>query len=217
MRNIDIEQRHARLLLQLAGTAAALAWIPGNVPKLLTMIIIWLLGFGNISRVELLIMLGVDILFTIMNLGALRQRIFWFEHPDALGLPVYEYFMWGFYVLHTIRFVRGPPVRGSLTTALLMAVVFAVPFSTIADSDLLLLVTAVVLAACFALFHEPADFAYTGYMVLVGVVIEYVGVGTGQWHYPTSPFGGVPIWFITMWGGVGLFARRLLLSSFLRW
>jgi len=210
MRTLLPSQRRVLLLLQLAGTAAALAWVPGNAAKLAVMVVIWLVGFGRVSRVELCIMLAVDLLFTGMNLGALHQGIFSFEHPDILGMPLYEFFMWGFYVVHTIRFVGGPPPRGRLAVALVMAAIFAVPFSTIAEPHLLLLATAIALAVSLAVFHEPQDFAYAGYMLFVGAVIECVGVGSGQWHYPDSPLGGVPLWFVTMWSGIGLFVRRLL-------
>lgn len=214
MQNLQQAQRRIRLLFQLVGTAVALGWVPGNAAKLITMAIIWLIGFGYISWRELLVMFAINGLFLVMNLGALRQGVFQFSYPDVLGLPVYEYFMWGFYVLHTFRFWQLPHPRGSLVRALIMAVLFALPFSTIADAGLLFLATAGVLAASFALFHEPADFAYAGYMVVVGALIEYVGVGTGQWHYPSPPYGGVPFWFVTMWCGVGLFSRRLFLPLF---
>ena len=47
------------------------------------------------------------------------------------------------------------------------------------------------------------DVAYAGYMAALGALIEYVGVWTGQWHYPGQHFGGVPLWFLPMWAGVG--------------
>jgi hypothetical protein len=48
-------------------------------------------------------------------------------------------------------------------------------------------------------------------MVLLGAVVEYTGVNAGQWSYPGDVPGGVPLWFATMWGGIGLFFRRLIL------
>lgn len=215
MQTLALTQQRVTLLLQLAGTVATLAWTPGNVGKLITMIIVWLLGFRGLSRNDLLLMLGINTLFTIMNLGALRQGIFVFQNPDLLGLPVFEFFMWGFYVLHTLRFIGGRPTRSPLIWIIVMAVAFATPFTTIADPKLLLLVTAIILAGCFAFYHEGIDFAYAGYMIFVGAVIEYTGVSAGQWHYPAPPPGGVPFWFITMWGGIGFFVRRLLLRGFI--
>jgi uncharacterized membrane protein YoaT (DUF817 family) len=84
-------------------------------------------------------------------------------------------------------------------------------FATIGDATLLLLASAAVLAVALALFHESRDLAYTGYMILIGTLFEYAGVHSGLWSYPGDPSGGVPLWFATMWGGVGLFLRRLAL------
>jgi hypothetical protein len=55
------------------------------------------------------------------------------------------------------------------------------------------------------MYHEPMDFAYAGYMAVVGELVEHVGQATGQWHYPGQPGGGVPLWLLTLWAGVGLF------------
>ena len=76
---------------------------------------------------------------------------------------------------------------------------------------MLFAVTATLLVIGLLLFHEPQDLAYTGYMILLGAAIEYTGVYSGQWGYPGEPLGGVPLWFITLWGGVGLLLRRLVL------
>jgi hypothetical protein len=202
-----------RLILsaQLLATTAALGWVPGNPAKLVTMLVIWGLGFGRVRVAELLAMAAVNLVFVLMNSAALRGGIFAFDHPDFLRLPVYEYLMWGFYTLHTIRFLDGATPRGGLILPSAAAVVFALPFALIGDPGLLLAVSGLVLVGCLVLFREPMDLAYAGYMVFVGALIEYVGVWTGQWHYPGQHWGGVPLWFLMMWGGVGLFTRRLIL------
>jgi len=145
-----------------------------------------------------------------MDMLAVRQHIFYFQHPTVLGLPAYEFLMWGFYLLHTWRVLDGtvPPVRHS---AWILAAFYSVAFATIPDPSLLLAVTAVLLTVALSCFHEREDFLYVGYMVLLGALFEYTGVLSGQWAYPGHPLGGVPLWFITLWGGVGLFLRRLLL------
>jgi hypothetical protein len=150
-------------------------------------------------------------LFTAMNAAALGQGIFAFSDPDFLGMPVYELFMWGFYVLHTKRVLGGPsaPVPTYGTWAL--AVLFAATFAAIPDPGLLLLASTLILAVAVLCYHDRWDLAYAGYMVALGAAFEYTGVHSGQWFYPDTPPGGVPLWFITMWGGVGLFLRRLAL------
>lgn len=203
--------KRIRLGLQLLGTIAILAWVPGNAAKLVAMLVIWALGFGRVSRPELLLMIGVNLLFIGMNLGALRKGAFRFTSPDALGMPVYEFAMWGFYTLHTIRLLDGMAPAGSRRLAMIMAAALAVPFSIVSDPGVLALLSGMVLVTSLALYHETMDLAYAAYMVTMGALIEYVGVWTGQWSYPGHPPGGVPSWFIPMWGGVGLFTRRLLL------
>jgi hypothetical protein len=199
------------LLCQLLTTVAVLGWVPGNSAKLLIMVVVWGLGFRRLAAAELLMMAGVNLLFALINSAALARGIFRFDHPDLLGMPVYEYVMWGYYTLHTIRLLGGEPAPDRLIVASAAAVVFVLPFATIADPALLLLTSAGLLAGCLAIFHQRMDLFYAGYMAALGALVEYVGVGTGQWHYPGQHYAGVPLWFLTMWAGVGLFTRRLLL------
>ncbi len=199
------------LPVQLLATAAALGWVSGNLAKLVAMLVIWGLGFGRLRRSEVLAVTATNLLFVLMNSAALKRGIFAFDHPDFLGMPIYEYLMWGFYTLHAIRFLDGARPRGSLILASAGAAAFGVPFALISDPTLLLAVSGLMLAGSLVRFHEPTDLAYAGYMAAVGALIEYVGVWTGQWHYPNPHLGGVPMWFLTMWAGVGLFTRRLIL------
>lgn len=199
------------LAFQLLATAAALGWVPGNAAKLAAMVVIWGLCFGRITPAELVVMAGVNVLFAALNAVALERGIFRFDHPDFAGMPVYEYAMWGFYTLHTIRMLGSPPSKGRLAPAFAAAAAFAIPFATLTDPTLLLLGSATLLGVCLALYHEKMDLAYAGYMAAIGALIENVGVGTGQWHYPGPHSGPIPLWFLTMWAGVGLFTRRLVL------
>lgn len=198
------------LLLQLAATAVVLGWLPGNFAKLAAMIGIWAIGFGRISRRELILFMAVSVLFSLLDMAALQSGAFKFRHPDLLGLPIYEFFMWGFFTLHALRFVGKVPATRQLWLSIALAVVFAVPFATLADPFALFAASSVMLIATLAIFRDSVDFAYTGYMIAIGSLIEYVGVWTGQWAYPNAPPGGVALWFIPMWGGVGLFTGRLL-------
>jgi hypothetical protein len=151
-----------------------------------------------------------------MNAASLKQGIFAFSAPDLLGMPVYELLMWGFYLLHTRRMLDGPAPQGRRATVWVLALLYAAAFATIHDGNVLLLVTGVLLAVSLLLFHERLDLAYTGYLIAFGAAIEYTGVLSGQWHYPGNPLGGVPLWFITLWGGVGLFLRRLVVPILAR-
>lgn len=200
----------AILLLQLAATVAVLGWLPANFIKLTAMIAIWGTTFRQISGRELLAMAGVDVMFSLMDWAAIHRGVFRFQHPNLVGLPIYEFFMWGFFALHAVRFVGTVPTRRRPILSLVLAALYSAPFLTIAEPGLLFCLSFALLAACLVVLRDPIDFAYTAYMIAVGCAVEYVGVWTGQWAYPGSPLGGVALWFIPMWGGVGLFTGRLL-------
>jgi hypothetical protein len=195
------------LLLQIPATLAILAWLPGNAFKLLAL---WLLTFQRISKSESVFALLVCLFFTGMNAMSLRQGIFAFQSPYLLGMPCYELFMWGFYLLHTWRVLDGAAPQGLPLQAWLLAALYAAAFGSIADGSVLLAVMAVLLLLGLIFFHEKRDLAYAAYMVALGAAVDYTGVHSGQWSYPHPPLGGVPLWFITLWGGVGLFMRRLI-------
>lgn len=200
-----------RMLVQIVGSAAILAFVPGNVTKLVAFVIWWAVTFRRLSRKELLAGGAAMLLFTVMDFLTLRQGIFRFNHPDFLLMPCYEPLLWGYLLLHTMRMVGGPAPPRRTARALALAVLFSAPFLLLTDPTLLLASSAVLLLGALALFHEPLDLAYTGYMLLVGVLWEHTGVWSGQWSYPGTPLLGVPLWFAPMFGGIGLFARRLVL------
>lgn len=203
--------RRRALLLQLLGTLVVLGWVPGSGVKLAVMIAIWAIGFGRVSLQELVFVGVINLLFVAMDEGALRQRIFLFQHPDAIGLPIYEFFMWGFYILHAVRLLDGPKASPRcIPLALGFAVVFSLCFSVITNPVFLAVASGAVLAVTLGFYHESTDLAYVVYMATMGALVEYIGVGTGQWSYPQEPYGGVPLWSFVMWGGVGLFTRRIL-------
>ena len=199
------------LVAQLLATAAVLALVPGNGLKLATMLLVWAIGFGRITRGELVLIVCINAIFVLMDIATLKQGSFRFTAPNLLGLPYYEFLMWGFYVLNSTRFLGADPPRGSVAKAIAWVVLFALPFSLIKDYDLLFLASGMILAIGIGFFHERRDLAFVGYMIGIGAVIEYSGVLSGQWVYAGPTFRGVPLWFATMWGGVGLFTHRVTL------
>jgi hypothetical protein len=202
-----------RYVAQLVLTLCILAFVPGNAVKLALLLPIWILTFGRVSRAELLLFVAASLFCSAMNATALHQGIFAFTSPDVLRMPVWELAMWGFYLLHTRRMLAGfdpTPMFSGRWWVWLLAGLYAAAFASITEPGMLMLSTACLLGIGLALHHEPADFAYTGYMIALGAAVEYTGVHAGLWHYPGSPPGGVPAWFITLWGGVGFFLCRLV-------
>ena len=124
-------------------------------------------------------------------------------------MPYYELFMWGFYLLHTWRMIGKGSVHRVTISVWILALLYSASFALIQDQNLLLIITTILLSIGLFLYHEKKDLASTFYMIALGATIEYTGVLSGQWHYPGEPVGGVPFWFITLWGGVGLLLHRL--------
>jgi hypothetical protein len=205
------------ILLQVPGTLVILAFVPTNAGKLFALIAFWGLTFRRLSKSETLLALFAGIFFTGMNIASLRQGIFSFSDPDLVGLPIYETVMWSFYLLHTKRMLAGSLPQDGVFVPLVLAVLYSVAFAAISDPGLLLAVTGALLIVGLIVFHEPMDLAFTGYMIFLGALIEYTGVLSGLWYYPGAPLGGVPLWFVTLWGGVGLFLRRLFLPAVARY
>lgn len=205
--------RVRQAMLQIAVTLTVLAWVPGSATKAVVLLAFWALLFAPLRRAETWMVVGVCLFFTGMNASALKQGIFQFAEPDVLGMPLYELFMWGFYLLHVYRFWgdAGRDTKPRTMLAWVLGLVFAAAFSVITDQSLLFAVTAGLLVVALVFFHDRLDLAYVGHMVVLGALIEYVGVHSGQWFYPVEVPGGVPPWFVTMWGGIGLFFRRLVL------
>jgi hypothetical protein len=200
------------LALQLIGTVATLILVPSNLAIAVILPCWWVVTFRRVRAVEFFFYAAICLLFTFMDAMAVKQGVFAFNRPDIFGLPFYEPLMWGFYVLHTTRVVGGVAPQRYDLRALACAIPFAATFSYFTDPHILLCTSGAALALALVFFHHKHDLHYMAYMIAIGAIVEYAGVWSGQWHYPKSTVA-VPLWFITMWGGIGLFARRLVLPE----
>ncbi len=207
------ERRALTALAQLGGTLGILAWVPGNTFKLLGFLALWGVSFGRLTARELMLACGGATLFSVLDILTIRRGVFTFCHPDGFGLPIYEPALWGFYLVHMQRVLAGVSVERADRRCWIVLALFAPMFSLFTTDATILLASGAVLSVALFLWHRPADLAYAGYAVLLGAAIEYVGVYADQWRYPAPPAGGVPLWFITMWAGVGFFLHRLVLAG----
>lgn len=118
--------------------------------------------------------------------------------------------MWGYYLIHTHRFLnRSYPIYFEWK-ALALAILFSALFGIVADRILLLMASSAVLGIAFIFYHEKDDFLYCGYMMSLGIIFEFIGVHQKLWMYPEQNYQSALIQFVVMWGFVGLFFRRLV-------
>lgn len=208
--------RFAREAAQLGGTVLILALVPGGVAKTLAFLVWWALTLGRLAAWEAVLFAFSCVFFTIMDIAAVRNGVFAFAEPDFAGLPLWEVFLWGFYIVHGLRVLGHEVPKQPLLLPATITVLYCAAFATIQDDWVLLAASGGLLAVALAFFHDRADLRSVAYFVLMGAIVEYTGVLSGQWSYPAPPAGGVALWFVTLWGGVGLLLRRLVLPVIAR-
>lgn len=202
--------RRLLLLAQLATTIIILTLPVPNTVKLVALLILWLITFWPLQRSDYVLFLIAAIFFTLMNVMSLKQGLFWFTQPDLFGLPAYEFAMWGFYLLHVRRMISLPAPPAVRRPIIVLVLGYSAAFALLSNQQALLYTTLALLIAGLSLYHDKADLAFTLYMIFVGACIEYAGTAFGLWQYASAPAGGVPLWFVTLWGGVGFFLNRLV-------
>lgn len=199
-----------RLLLCLGATLALLgAPFPDGV-KAALLPLLWYATLRPIAKSEVVELVAVDVLFTCMDRMAVSAGVFSFAHPQWDGLPSWEPLMWGFYLCWARRFAGAP--RRLSRSAVALAVVFAAPFSLIAEPYRLSLVSGASLILMLGFFHDRSDLRHLLTLLSVGTMVECMGVLTHQWSYPG---GGIPAWYAMLWGGVGLLNGRFGVTAVL--
>ncbi|EFC41484.1 predicted protein [Naegleria gruberi] len=218
------------LLLQLAVTLMTLAFVKGiSILKLVSFLICWNvtgLNMLKFSNTEWVFCVLVCACFTVLNYNSLSIGIFKFAKEDILLQPYWEFIMWPFYTLHTLRVIKAilpskdeeadkPSIfsetnRSDLLFNLVAALLMSCLFGVIRDSSTLFITSSLLLSLILIKFHSVHDVAHVVYMQLLGYLIEITGVLSGEWHYPSNPIGRIPLWFLTMWGSVGFFSYKLV-------
>jgi hypothetical protein len=192
----------------LLGTLALLAAPLASGIKLLGLLGWWALTMPARRRAEWVLFAITNAVFTVLDVLSVRRGLFRFTHSDWLGLPLYELVLWGFYLVHTTRMLGSTPVLRPSARAWVLVVAFAPCFGALTEPRAVLCASGGVLGVGLAVFHTRRDLIYVAYLTVVGAVVEQVGVRSGAWCYPAA---GVPIWSLTMWGGVGLILHRVIL------
>ncbi len=200
-----------RYVVQLLITLLVVCSPLQGLLKVVVLLGWWRLSFGPVTKRESVLYVSLCAFFTLMNYQSLRNGIFAFSEPAFLNMPWYEFLMWGFYALHTKRILKVRHAERPTAGIWLLALGYAAAFVLVSNPQVLLVVTTALLLFGLCRYPAPGIWTYTGYMILLGAAVEYAGVWAGEWFYPSPPPGGVPFWFVTLWGGVGFFWFRLVL------
>lgn len=197
------------LIMQLLLTLFILAFIQNNFYKVSLLLPLWWISFGGLTRKEFLAYLCINIFFVISDIGAIQNGFFKFTNPDFLGLPVWEFFMWGFYLIHTHRLFPAKVPKSLDLKLLMLAIIFSQLFAIIHDRELLLISTSGILLLSLIFYHDKEDIFYCFYLMAVGVATEYVGIRFNLWSYPERDYNSAWLQFVIMWGAAGLYFRHI--------
>ena len=194
---------------QLLGTFAILAFVSTGTLKAILLLLLWLITFWPIRKKELLLFVLINIIFVLSDLGAIRNNFFSFTNPDMGVLPYFEFFMWGFYLMHAKRMLNGPYPRPIEPAAVILALLFALIFVIAPIGNAMLILSASVLLLSLWKFHERGDILYLIYLSGIGVIVEWIGLYFNIWQYSQTYLLSF-VQIIIMWGAAGLYFRRIV-------
>lgn len=181
-----------------------------NLLKLIFCIFSFLLVFKRLNLLEWSLFFGVSVFFTFMNAMAIQNGVFQFLSPDFLGLPWYEFLMWGMYVLHLKRFVEiyfADELNNfkisyyDFICLFLVAIFFSVCGLKWQITILPLLVN------IFYLTYKNSKLLWLSYLyfIFMGGVLEFIGTRYLEWSYPSPDIAGVPLWYINVFGSFAIY------------
>lgn len=197
-----------RWALLLAATLALVAAIPDGAVALAACLLCWSLVPWTPRLAVAWAALAT--LFALLDLGAVRAGVFAFARPDLLGLPWWEFLVWGCWVLGGLGLIPAAAPARPRWPAFLCAALFAAPFLAVADPWWLTALALAGLAPGVVLHHGRDDLRHLGLFALIGLVVEWTGVLAGVWSYPQAGSLAIPPASLVMWAGIGLFAHRLV-------
>ena len=202
--------QNVKWILQLVATMLISTFVADTTVKTIVLLIFWFATFYPLKAHEVLFFFTCSLVFTISNYGALKNNVFEFRHIDFLLMPLNEFFMWGFYCLNALRLLARFETRVvSLKKLLIYAVPFSVSFSVIKDEVSLAICLALLLCLGLLFFHSKRNLAFIIYFLLMGILVEGLGVEFHLWRYPHTEYFEFPIWGPLLWVNIGLIISQV--------
>ena len=208
---IAIHMSSINLFIQLLFTVFWIATPVNGVLKIAVLLVFWIITFYPFNRFEIAVFFIVSVLYSFGNILSVQKEVFYFKNPELFGLPYYEYFMWGFYFLHTMRVLTPLNQPHFEFKAIPLAMFFSASFSLTNDPFILPLLSFVALGFLLLFYHSSDDLRYMAYFVLFGMILEIIGVLSDQWGYPAPHKTAVAPWFFCLFAGSGIICYRIAL------
>ena len=185
-------------------TLGILAFVPTTLFQTLAFLVVWGLLLAPLALREFILFVVANINFLMLNNIAQHNGLFAFVNPDALGLPYWEFLMWGAFVVMLRRLL---PHDTSFSLKLfLVSLPMPMLFSVITD-QMMLSIAATALCGILIFMIGQKCLIPTLFCLVYGTCFEMIGVETGQWSYPQpAPIIGFPWWGFAMWVSTGIIA-----------
>ncbi len=204
---MSITARQLRLSFSAILTLLILSLPLDNYFKTLLFLINWFVWLRPFSWVETVTFIIININIVIMEVQVVQKGYFSFTQPDVWGLPLWEFFMWGYFGLVSSRLC--PNITFHWSSAI-WALLFSSTFQFVTDQFLLFVLTLILTISMVIHFGRSA--LRIGIFALVfGCIFEWLGLATQQWQYSHSDTVlQFPLWGLTMWAG-----SQIIFSHFL--
>lgn len=205
------EQRLIFAIIFMA-TVAVMVLLKNNFLALLVFLLLWVAPWKFYAKNDLIFFAIGFFSFLLLDIIVVAESVFSFSRPDFWGLPVYEPFLWGFYLIAINKIAASEEKFPRHNISCFLIILLLLSSYLIFKNNLcIFLAQAAILVITFIFWHKKSDVSYAFIAVVIGAIVEYVNVACNNWAYPS---GGVPIWFLTFWAAVGLLDNRLLRTGF---
>lgn len=200
--------KHLKSILILAVTLAILYFPFSNILKSALLLVFWYISFRPLTRAEYVLFVITNIIFTFNDAMALRNGVFVFREPEFFLMPYWEIFMWGFYFILIKRWLDLKPAKMDWKV-IPIAIFFSLSFSISSSPLLVFPISFSCILLLLFFFHTQEDYLSFLAFLGIGTVIELFAISTGLWSYPEFGWLDIPLWYATLWAGVGIIFYRL--------
>ena len=198
-----------------------------NIIQTLLLLSLWFFTFKKLTKVEWFLIIFVNCVFTFNNHMAIANGTFRFLYPSGeiipallkieyvdssiylLGLPLFELFMWGYYLTHTLHFWNPQMAKPNFKLAIPLTVLFAASFSIFPQQERILMATSFSFFVLLMFYHTKDDLKCALHMIFIGTILEHLGVKFSLWSYNGDYAWGVAYWYVNLFGGTGILLSRL--------
>lgn len=201
------------LTFQLIATMAIIFGITYTPLQMSLLVILWSITFLPLTLSEIILFILTCIVYTLGSLLILERNVFQLSHPDIWKITYSYIFIYGFYFLHTKR-VLGDSEVSNPWPGFVFGLCMMTIFFFISNELALDILLSILFITGLVIFRRKRDLYYVGYLILILIPMEFLGIYSGEWHY--TFIYPIIFWFLYISNSGFILNRTLLpLSNYL--